>query len=87
MNIMIHDDLPNNAHGSSHQRFTSVHIIGNEVEDVEDGRHILLKGLGWELLVIVTDQKTERNLLFWLTFMAPIIPPQASIIPSRRETT
>lgn len=44
--IMVHEDLPNNAHGSSHQRFTSVHVIGNEVEDVEDDRHILLEGLG-----------------------------------------
>lgn len=46
--INLDRDLPNNAHGRSHQRLSTVAVVGNDVKKSKDGRDIWLQGLRWE---------------------------------------
>lgn len=84
--------LPDNAHRGPHQCLAPVGIIGDVVEQLEDGLHIGLEDAGCAIIVSVPQASAESSqsrdhLLFSLVFIAPIMPPHASMIPSRSEIT
>lgn len=85
--------LPNNTHGRPHQGLAAVGITGNGIEQLKDRLHVRLKDLGCKKSRVRIKKDVqeglivEQNSLLELIFMAPIMPPQASMIPSRRDTT
>lgn len=40
-------DVPNDTHAGTHERLATKSIVGDLSEDVEDGRYVLLKNLGY----------------------------------------
>jgi len=82
-------NVPNNAHRGPHQSLAPVEVVRHDVEELKDGLHVRLEDIGWNTCqrTCISKSRKSSRLLLLLVFIAPIMPPQASMMPSRSETT